>query len=158
SGEANRLSSTLLEILQRFHDASSALSTVLLEADLLDDLVKRGGTVTAADQVEAAVCALREGLRRFGVLLGEEESGSEAATRRGEAPVAPAVRAAIEQVARRFPGTRISLRTPSARASTAAAALRGGSSTIEQIVAELLKNACEGSGTRRASEVAVDVD
>jgi signal transduction histidine kinase len=94
SGEARRLSSTLLELLQRSHDASSALSTALLDAELLADLIRRG-EARDTKELQAAARSLRaafaEAARRFpGVSFAAEAGSGEAeiaeATLRGGAP------------------------------------------------------------------------
>jgi signal transduction histidine kinase len=160
TGEARRLSSSLLELLQHSHDASSAISAALLVADHLADLVRKDGGARSA-QVEAAVTSLYGSLRRVGHLLGasdDVDAGAAAAPEPDGAAVVPALRAALAHSAQRFPAVRIELKSLSRAAHEAEVALTGGTEELEQLLAELLKNACEGTGALRARRVTVSVD
>ena len=159
TGEARRLSSSLLELLQRSHDANSALSTALLDFDVVAGLARQGGTPDAAS-IGSATAALRGSLQRAGQILGAPpgDRGSPAGSQHDAAPVMPAVRAALAQVARRFPEVRLETLPVEPAAGTAVVVLHGGGEELERLVAELVKNACEGSGARRAARVSVRVD
>jgi signal transduction histidine kinase len=158
TGEARRLSSSLLELLQRSHDASSAISAALLDADQLTHLVRRDGGPCSAP-VGAAAASLRSSLERVGLILGAEvEATGEREAERNAAPVVPAVRAALAQVARRFPAVRLEIGAVSRGPEPLDVALKDGAGGLEQLIAELVKNACEGSGTQRARRVTVSVD
>jgi C4-dicarboxylate-specific signal transduction histidine kinase len=74
------------------------------------------------------------------------------------APVVPALRAALAQVARRFPAVRLEMGAVSRGAERVEVELKDGAGGLEQLIAELVKNACEGSGTQRARRVTVSVD
>jgi C4-dicarboxylate-specific signal transduction histidine kinase len=69
-----------------------------------------------------------------------------------------ALRAALAQVARRFPAVRLEAGPVSRGAERAEVALQGGAGGLERMIAELVKNACEGSGAQRARRVTVSVD
>lgn len=158
TGEARRLSSSLLELLQQSHDASSAISAGLLGADHLATLVRRGDPAERP-LVERAVASLRSSLERIGHIQGMTGGGGE---RGCKAPptalVASCMQAAIAQAAQQFPMLRIEPPLLSPGARTAQVALDGGEPALEQLVAELLKNACEGDGTARAQRITVSVD
>lgn len=156
TGEARRLSGTLLELLQRSHDASSALSTALLDAELLADLIRRAD-VKDPREIHAAVRSLRDALHRAAPLPeGHDGRGGEVSP--GVADVLPAVRGALARVGRRFPAVRFEARAASRVSETARVALRGGNEELERLIAELAKNACEGSGGSGAATVRVTID
>jgi len=158
TGEARRLSSSLLELLQRSHDASSAISAALLDADQLSHLVRQDGG-PCGPPVAAAAASLRSSLERVGLILGAEDATAEGRpAERDAAPVVPALRAALAQVARRFPAVRLEAGPVSRGAERAEVALQGGAGGLERLIAELVKNACEGSGAQRARRVTVSVD
>jgi signal transduction histidine kinase len=159
TGEARRLSSSLLELLQRSHDASSAISAALLGADHLTNLVRRDGAREGA-AIEASVTSLCSSLQRVGHMLGVQEDGDpeQPAGREHAAPLANALGAALTQSAQRFPTIRIEPPALSRGARSAEVALDGGGEELEQLIAELVKNSCEGTGTLRARRVQVSVD
>src|SRR5262245_711141 len=155
SSRVQRLSSALLEILERNHDASSALSTSLINADVLVQLCK-GGTPNAADGDELLEIAtgLRDAMRRLQRIVEEtrrlgQESGGIAAESLALVDVADVVRAAALDVARRFPHVAIRSRV-AGDASEPRAPVRGGDETMRRIVENLLVNACQGDGTHSA--------
>jgi len=159
TGEARRLSSSLLELLQHSHDASSAISAALLGADHLADLVRRDGEQQGA-AIGASVASLCSSLQRVGHILGveDDEGTQQPAAQEHAAPLAHAIRAALVQSAQRFPTIRIEPPALSRGALAAEVVLDGGGEDLEQLIAELVKNACEGTGTLRASRVQVSVD
>jgi signal transduction histidine kinase len=158
SGEARRLSSTLLELLQRSHDASSSLSTALLDAEHLADLIRRSDPKDPKE-IQAAARSLRDALRR----AAHDPDGSVRARVEpslGPVLALPIVRAVFADAARRFPGVAFEAEARSPEAEVAEATLRGGAAELERLVAELAKNACEGDGTRGAERLhaAIDVE
>jgi signal transduction histidine kinase len=156
SGEARRLSSTLLELLQRSHDASSALSTALLDAELLADLIRRG-EARDTKELQAAARSLRDALRRVAHDAADARpAGGDPSL--GSVLVLPVVRAAFAEAARRFPGVSFAAQGGSGEAEIAEATLRGGAPELERLVAELAKNACEGDGTRGATRLVASID
>jgi signal transduction histidine kinase len=156
SGEAQRLSSTLLEILQWNHDASSALSTAALDAEHLADLIRRSG---AGDRkpVHAAARALRDALRRMAYDPADHARAQDDPSL-GAAMIVPAIRSAFADVARRAPAVAFELRLAQGAAELAEAAVRGGAAELERSMAELAKNAWEGNGERGATRVVAEVD
>jgi signal transduction histidine kinase len=156
SSEAQRLSSTLLEILQWNHDASSALSTAALDAEYLADLIRRGGA-SDTKQVQAAARSLRDALRRMAYDPADHSRGHGDPSL-GGAMVLPAIRSAFADAARRAPGVTFEVRPLSDAAELAEATVRGGAAELERAVAELAKNACEGNGERGAARVVAEVD
>ena len=156
SDEARRLSSTLLEILQWSHDASSALSAALLDSEYLADLIRRGDS-NDPKAILSAARSLRDALRRMAY------DPADAARAAGDpaldaALVLPAIRAAFGDVARRYPAVAFEAEPASPEEEFAEATLRGGGTELERIIAELAKNACEGNGVWGASRVAAEVD
>jgi len=155
--EARRLSGELFGLLERNHDASSILSTALLDAEALRALTGPGPGRT--QDVRAAALALRDDLLRLGRLLapaaGEGGEGPEIGAR-VPAPVLPAVRAALADAGRRFPGLSTSLEAP-AGSDAVAALVHGGEEKLACLIAGLVANACEGDGTRGAKSIAVTV-
>ncbi|HVH07918.1 MAG TPA: sensor histidine kinase [Myxococcota bacterium] len=156
SGEAKRLSSTLLELLQWNHEASSALSTALLDAEYLADLIRRGAA-GGAKEIHLAARGLRDALRRVAHQPAGDAVGSGDPSL-GAVVVVPAIRSALADVARLYGAVAFDTKPACDAAETAEATLRGGSLELERIVAELAKNACEGNGARGATRVRVEVD
>jgi two-component system C4-dicarboxylate transport sensor histidine kinase DctB len=156
SGEAQRLSSTLLEILQWNHDASSALSTAALDAEHLADLIRRDGTADRKT-VHAAARTLRDALRRMAYDPADHARAQDDPSL-GAAMVVPAIRSAFAEAARRAPAVAFEVRLVSRAAELAEATVRGGATELERTMAELAKNACEGSGEKGAARVVAEVD
>jgi signal transduction histidine kinase len=156
SGEEQRLSSTLLELLQWNHDASSALSTAALDAEHLADLIRRDG---AGDrkQVHAAARALRDALRRMAYDPADHARSHDDPSL-GGAMVVPAIRGAFADAARRAPAVAFEMRLVSEAAELAETTVRGGAAELERAMAELAKNGCEGNGQRGATRVVAEVD
>ena len=156
SGEAQRLSSTLLEILQWNHDASSALSTAALDAEYLADLIRRGSP-DDLKKVHSAARSLRDALRRIAYDPADHARGQSDPSL-GAAMVVPAIRSAFADAARRSPGVAFEVRLVSDAAELAEVTVRGGAAELERTMAELAKNACEGNGERCAARVVAEVD
>jgi signal transduction histidine kinase len=159
--EARRLASELFELLERNHDASSSLSTALLDADLLVERAETGGAGGGPGADAGAAHALRDDLGRLARILEERPVGASSAEDEEApfpTPVMAAVRAALSEAALRFPGVATSARAVGAEAEAAAVALRGGPEKLGSLLAGLVINACEGRGARGAGSVDVVVE
>ena len=156
--EARRLSAELFGLLERNHDASSVVSTALLDAEALRALTDdRSEGPGRTHDVRAAALALRDDLLRLARLLAPAEGGGGEGCEIGRASRgAPAVRAALGDAGRRFPGLSTSLEVP-AGGEAVAALIHGGEEKLACLLAGLLANACEGDGTRGAKSIAVTV-
>lgn len=158
--EARRLSSELFVLLERNHDASSVLSTSLLEADALQALsAPRPDGAGRAQEIRAAARALHGDLLRLTRLLEpvpDDGRRLHEDAARVPTPVLPSVRAVLAGAARRFPGLSTSLEVP-AGGEAVTALVFGGTEKLECLLAGLVANACEGDGSRGAKAVAVAV-
>jgi signal transduction histidine kinase len=153
--EARRLSSELFELLERNHDASSALSTSLLDANALLELAALGAEgPERMQEIAAAAGALRDDLVRLARVL--EPAARNADGVRVATPVLPAVRAVLADAARRFPGLATSVES-SAAGDAVSALVHGGAEKLETLLAGLVANACEGDGSRGAKAIGVVV-
>jgi signal transduction histidine kinase len=158
--EARRLASELFARLERNHDASSVLSTALLDADAVRTLAGSGPDgPAAAPEIRTAVWALRDELMRLARVLAPapaaDAEGGEVGGRVAT-PVLPAVRAVLADAARRFPGLSTSLEAP-AGGDSVRALIQGGPEKLACLLAGLVANACEGDGARGAKAIAVEV-
>jgi two-component system, NtrC family, C4-dicarboxylate transport sensor histidine kinase DctB len=158
--EARRLASELFARLERNHDASSVLSTALLDADAVRTLTLAGPEgPAAAPEIRTAVWALRDELLRLARVLApapadDATEGEERA--RVPTPVLPAVRAVLADAARRFPGLSTSLEAP-AGGDSVSALIQGGPEKLACLLAGLVANACQGDGARGAKAITVEV-
>ena len=158
--EARRLSSELFGLLERNHDASSVLSTALLDADALQALTRGAADGPGrAQEIRAAATALHEDLLRLARLL--EPASDDGGPQRDlgarlTTQVLPAVRAVLADAARRYPGLATSLEAP-ARGEGLTALVQGGAEKLECLLAGLVANAREGDGSRGAKSVTVAV-
>ena len=165
SSELRRLSAALLEILERNHDASNALSTSLLSAEFLVAITKsepadereRDEAHDVALQLQSALSRLKrlvDDTRRVGnseVAAGDQESAVH--------PVValPVVRRVIAEIAERYPQVRIACHASSERAASVAAEICGGEATLHRVLENMLLNACQGNGTSGAGRIDVIV-
>lgn len=153
--ELTGLSATLLELMQRGHDARSALSGALLDAEQLEQLAPElpGAGGHAAASLRATLERLRERIDTRSGLLSSRDA------RRGSAPsvrVAEALDAAVASAQLRAPWTRILVHAaPEARDVRARVA--GGEAALRRMVEILLENGCQGDGRGRGSRVDVAV-
>jgi signal transduction histidine kinase len=158
--EARRLASELFARLERNHDASSVLSTALLDAEAVRSLAGSGPEgPAAAPEIRTAVWALRDELLRLARVLEPAPNGDGAGGEVGArvaTPVLPAVRAVLADAARRFPGLSTSLEAP-AGGDSVSALIQGGPEKLACLLAGLVANACEGDGARGAKAIAVEV-
>jgi signal transduction histidine kinase len=163
SSELHRLSGALFEILERNHDASNALSSSLLNADLLVELTKRGAQADAEDdELHDVAGGMREDLLRLKRAVDDaRQLVQDRGELRGESllpvDVMSAARAAARSVGRRFPRVSISCSPDAVGDGGPRAAIRGGEETLLRVLENLLLNACQGDGTRGAARVALVV-
>jgi signal transduction histidine kinase len=112
----------------------------------------------AAD-VRASLTALEEALRRLARSAEETRALGRCSPPSSEGAVAievyPLARAAVAELAKRFPQVEITCRASSPRAESAGAAIGGGHEGLRRILEIVVTNACEGDGARGASRVEV---
>jgi signal transduction histidine kinase len=156
--EARRLARALYDLLERNHEATSALSSALLEGDaLLKSLARSGADRAGADLALAR--SLRSDVARLAQTLrpAEREVREEA-----EPPVAtplhPVLGVVLGEVRRRFPDVRIAGPGSAAGADGPVVQVRGGAARLEPLLAGLLSNACEGDGRSGATTVHLDLE
>jgi signal transduction histidine kinase len=157
SAELRRVSQALLDVLESSHDASSALSTSLLTADLVAEATARGAK---PEEVAESARVVSESLARLERAVEEtrrlgERAGRDAPRTRAVA-VAPLARQVLQEASRRFPQVALSFRS-AGDAETARARLAGGEESLRRVVENLVANACEGDGRVRARFVELAV-
>ena len=141
---------TLGELRQRRHDVRSALSTARLAADRIAPFLR--GDPARWPLVQELIGALDALQRLLAERRAPRDDASGPALERVE--LEPVVRAVLEGVRERAPALRASVEV-APRAT--AARVRGGSVALYQILEQLLTNAAEGDGGRRARHVGVAV-
>jgi signal transduction histidine kinase len=134
----------LRSVLRDHHD----LRTVITSAQIQADLLARRGEAAVVAPLRDDLEELRRQLDQVKGRVLEELAGIERAQ---PAAVDEASTQVIEALAPRFP--EVALETDAADAP--AALVAGGPATLRRILANLVVNACEGDGARRARKVAI---
>ena len=156
--EVERLSRTLERAVALGSESRAALGEALRSAEALQDASLAPSLEGAAlDKLRAGVEALREVLRRLaGAIQETRELGREVpipAAGLEEVPAFALAREVVAELAPRFPHVALSCRATSRYAERGAAAVGGGRASLRRILENLLTNACEGDGARRAEVV-----
>lgn len=163
SRDVARLEGAILRILQTNHEASNTLTTALIHGETLVEetrrLVREG---RAAPEVAETAVELADRLGRLRRLVQETRAVGQrrAELLLGREPVdaRAAARAAVDELRDRHPGVELCLREGGdAGQRLAPVAVAGGAATLHHIVENLVRNACEGDGARRARRVDVEV-
>ena len=161
ANELQRISSALLGVLQRNHDAGNALTTSLLAADFLLNATKNEARDERdRDESHDVAIGLRAALVRLkGLVDDTRRLGHDQASASGLTAIAPlpAARWAAHELARRFPRTRIECHAANESSEVVTASICGGEETLHRILENLLLNACQGNGIVRAERVDVFV-
>jgi signal transduction histidine kinase len=159
AAELSGLSGSLLELMQRGHDARSALSGALLDAEEIERIASREaahsreGFRAAAARLGQTLARLRERVdARRGLLSAAP--GAEAAA--PAVPVMPAVLFAVAAARLRTSTARIAARAAPG-AKRARARVAGGEESLGRMLEILVDNAWQGDGVRAASQVDVEV-
>ena len=156
--EVERLSRTLERAVALGSESRAALGEALRSAEALQDASLAPSLEgPALEKLRAGVEALREVLRRLaGAIQETRELGREVPIPAAGLEEVPAFALALEVVAElapRFPHVALSCRATSRHAERGAAAVGGGRASLRRILENLLTNACEGDGARRAEVV-----
>jgi signal transduction histidine kinase len=155
--DVSRLNDAILRILQNNHDASNALSTALLNAQMLVQNLDDLGDDDGAERFKDLSGDLLDSLLRLRSLVDETRAvGFESHENGGaihEVPLRPTVERVAAAVARQHPSVELHVDVEDGlRVQTS-----GGEEVLHRIVENLLLNACEGDGQRGADRVWVDV-
>jgi signal transduction histidine kinase len=144
---------TLGDLLQRRHDARSALSTARLAADRLAPLVRDD---PARRDLHAQLLDALDSLQEVVAPRPTRRADPRAASGPELHPVEvqPVLRAVLDSARARAPGLRTRV---SATPDRVGVRVRGGASTLYQILEELALNAAEGDGRRGALHLEVSV-
>lgn len=158
AAELAGLSESLLELMQRGHDARSSLSGALLDADELERLAAREPPGEEGEALRAGARALREALERLRRLVDTRSVHAASAAADGKAEpavaVVPAVEKALAAARRRTPAATLAV---GPGAAGARARVAGGEESLCRMLDALVENAWQGDGARGASRVDVEV-
>lgn len=150
SREAQRLATTLLDVLGQNHDIGNSLAAARVNADWLFLQTQGDNAIEARDLSQMSV-ELRDSLERLGRILAESrrvgrEMGPQASLHEVN------ITSGIEHAAAKYRGAvALSLDIP----KNFHGLVRGGETNFERIVENILKNAFEGNGERGATHVGV---
>ncbi len=141
----------LHDVLREHHDVRTLLSTAQLQIGFLrrgSDGADPAARLAAVERAVEGVGTILDGIktRTFGELTLTDDLTSVDAL--------PIIRAAVAIVRSRFPNVDVAVTAASERASTL---LFGGERAFAHVAINLLVNACEGDGIRRAQRVEVRV-
>jgi signal transduction histidine kinase len=149
--ESNRIRESLLQVHASQHDARNTLSSVLINMQsLLRELDVHGGPNPVLAEVGAD---LREGLSRLQSLLGQ--AGRSEGLPIEQVAVASLVDEVIDEVRRRY--VEVQLRRAGERIAWDLIPICGGKMALYRVLTNLVQNACEGDGYRRATLVELTV-
>jgi signal transduction histidine kinase len=142
---------SLGDVLQRRHDARSALSTARLAADRLAPILRGDAREPLLRELVGALEALQQ-------VVAGQRAPRRAAPSAGpgleRVEVEPVVHAVLASVRQGSPGLRTSVGVEPAGVRVR---VRGGAPALYQILEQLARNAAEGDGTRRARQIEVAV-
>jgi two-component system C4-dicarboxylate transport sensor histidine kinase DctB len=154
--DREQLSATLLEVLGKNHDLGTTLSAACLNADWLASETRQDHPAPAQDEIRAAARELAGSLQRITSILADTRRTGR--TTMGKAAdledveIAPTLTRVLAAVQRSH-GTNITVDVePGLKV-----VVRGGPTTLERIVENVLLNACEGDGKASAENVSVGV-
>lgn len=158
--DLRRLSGAMLEVVRTTHDASNALTTALINAEILrkSSEARLRGEPSGVDELRTAV-DLSEQLERLRGLV--EKARQVGRTRHDAVPtpevvaVLPVVGSVLRELHARFPDTRLDA---GGIEPGDAVVVSGGVTSLHRILENLVLNACQGDGARRATRVEVAVE
>lgn len=152
--ENERAREALKALLQEHHDVRSFLSAATLNSDVILRRLSDAGE-GGAGALTTIAADLREDLLQVQRLVTEvkERSFAELARLEGRrpAPLRELVAMVTSTVARRYPSTTL----VAEHVADASVLVVGGPAGLERVLLNLLTNACEGDGERRAARVEV---
>src|SRR5262249_18371024 len=143
------------DVLGYNHDANNTLTACLLDAEALVAIVdsERGAT----EEMKGLARDLASGLQQIRVLVeGIRAKGHGATLASVEEPVdvRPVLTGAIDSVRRRFPQTAFALEL--ATDAPLRVRMNGGATNLRRVIENVVLNAAQGDGERRASAVHVN--
>jgi len=147
----------LSEICGTNHDAANALSSVLINVDMLQELLEGQALNTdIADDIHNITADLSESTKKLKVLIDQgREKGKEASLKE----LVDIDRIAGKTVAtakNQFQGSVTDI-TYARNSDVRYLNLHGGESTLERVMLNAVKNACEGNGLEHATSVKLQV-
>lgn len=150
---ARRLHQALEQLGDGHHELASATMTSVLSLDLLAKQPTAPGP--EGDAARALLEQARDGLARIAALVLALRAERLTPYVGVKTDLRPAVEASIQAVRARFPRVGVALTiAPGAPEKVTAS---GGAAALATVVTELLTNACEGVGRRRAAPVSVTI-
>lgn len=156
----SRLSGAMLHVLQTTQDASNALSTALINAELLSkasEARKRGERVPI-DENETSHELTRQLVRLRSLVEETREvghaGGDHIAAPRIVAPL-PVISDVLRELRVRYPDVAFGL---SGAESSIGVMVSGGVDSLRRIVENLVLNACQGDGERGARRIDVSLE
>ncbi len=157
--DRDAVSGQLLKLLQHNHDASNALSSVMLKSQLLAEKADEDELDEARlTELKSLASSVTAGLSRLRGLLDDARE-----VRLGSQPkvqavsVGDVIEGAVDDVSPRYPRVALDVQPGVSEETTPLVTLVGGSESLARIVENLLLNACQGDGLQGASTVRVEV-
>jgi signal transduction histidine kinase len=150
--DVGQLSQALAQILGYNHDINTALINARSAADVLSTVGKQR-TPLPRPELEGLTRELKESLARIDQMVLEiRQKGQRLVIRPPEdVDVPPVLEAVRDSLGLRFPDVHIQVKVEAGEPLRAS--LRGGLTTLRRVVENLVLNACEGDGTRGATQV-----
>lgn len=176
--DVGQLSQLAVDMLGNLHDVGNALMVARLNADSLAEELSASSTaapelkesgsdvVKSLARLQSTLSAARELGRREAAELARASVGDEVSVRRREGsaveegvtfePLVPLLEATAQGVRQRFPSVTVALHAQPEERAVRVRCVEGPE-TLRRVFENLLVNACEGDGTRGATNVHVSV-
>lgn len=154
--EVESLSEALLQVRAQSHDAGTTLSSVLINVQSLLRRVESRGDTRGDDLADVAT-DLKEGLTRLQALLHETQMlETRPLNVIEEVDLEEVSERVLAEARSRHPNVDI-VRAPTRDESPLKVAIHGGNLSLYRMLSNLVNNACEGDGKRKATHVRVEI-
>ena len=158
SSEFESVQRTLKELRGANHDAANTLSSMLVNTQYLIKSIKKvDGQAQLSEQIQASAQDLEGALTQLRRIIERGRKVGNASEAGEVVVVEEVIESAIAHVVTTHPGIRVEVDVPQ---TPTYLVLPNGKTTLYRMLTNLLVNACEGDGRRKATavHVAVDVD
>jgi two-component system C4-dicarboxylate transport sensor histidine kinase DctB len=153
----DQMSRQLTDLLSYNHDAGNTLSTVFLNAQLMEEQAAKLSVVTPeASELIERVAKLVEQLQRLKVLIRNGHQVAECVSSVKPTAVLDVIDSVAADCRSLFPQVEIDV-AASALASKLAVRVHEGAVGLRRIVENVLYNACEGDGVRGAQRIQIEI-
>jgi two-component system, NtrC family, C4-dicarboxylate transport sensor histidine kinase DctB len=153
----SELSRRVMDLLGYNHDAGNTLSTVFLNAQLLEEQLGRvAANVPGTAQVVEQLANLLTQLERLKSLINRAHEVAEEMPSLERASLVDVVQEVSRDCQSMFPATTIEVVTP-ARHEDIGVRVHEGAIGLRRIVENILINACEGNGADAAGKIQIEI-